>query len=168
MSNICPICGRPEVDPMTLNSVPVDRSMCYQSETGNDSRCKRKLGTCYETAFHFLLAPAEGWDGCVMIHGRPTLTRPPFIKYGHAWIELGGMVYDTETKTIWPRRVYYHAGNIDPADNIAYTRDEAAMFAVSHQHYGPWEGPEACGPITKRRRTRSRLPKIHTPQETTP
>jgi len=36
----CPVCNRPEIDPMTLNSVPVDRSRCYQHETGNDKRCK--------------------------------------------------------------------------------------------------------------------------------
>lgn len=38
----CTICGRLKVDPMTLNSVPVDKRMCYRDECGDDPRCKPK------------------------------------------------------------------------------------------------------------------------------
>ena len=41
--NKCEICGRTLVDAMTLNSTPVDKTMCYREETGNDPRCKRNL-----------------------------------------------------------------------------------------------------------------------------
>ena len=40
----CSTCGRPHVDPMTLNSWPIDKSMCYQAETGGDPRCKPRKG----------------------------------------------------------------------------------------------------------------------------
>jgi hypothetical protein len=35
----CRVCGRQHVDPMTLNSYPVNKSMCYREETGSDPRC---------------------------------------------------------------------------------------------------------------------------------
>lgn len=40
----CSTCGRPHVDPMTLNSWPVDKSKCYQAETGGDPRCRARKG----------------------------------------------------------------------------------------------------------------------------
>lgn len=45
--DLCPICLRRHVDPMTLNSTPVDRSMCYQKETGNDPRCYVRRSTVH-------------------------------------------------------------------------------------------------------------------------
>ena len=38
----CTTCGRLKVDPMTLNSIPVDRKLCYRDECGDDPRCKPK------------------------------------------------------------------------------------------------------------------------------
>jgi hypothetical protein len=40
----CSICGRPHVDPMTLNSWPIDKAKCYQAETGGDPRCRARKG----------------------------------------------------------------------------------------------------------------------------
>ncbi len=38
--NICGTCKRRHVDPMSLNTSPADRSMCYRDATGGDRRCK--------------------------------------------------------------------------------------------------------------------------------
>ena len=35
----CAVCGRRFVDPMTLNSWPIDRTLCYSEECGDDPRC---------------------------------------------------------------------------------------------------------------------------------
>jgi hypothetical protein len=116
----------------------------------------KRLGSCYESAFGFLLHPCEDWPNAVMVHGRPTLTREPFTQYGHAWIENaeGTLVYDTESNSMWPTQVYYRVGKINPADNFRYTLEQAARFACSHMHYGPWEGVEACAPLKRRKKGR--------------
>lgn len=38
--NTCSVCGRRKVDPMTLNSVGINKNLCYKDKTGSDPRCK--------------------------------------------------------------------------------------------------------------------------------
>lgn len=98
-------------------------------------------GTCYEDAATALIEGPR-FSGWVLVHGRPTLTRPPFVRYGHAWLECGGMVYDAATRTLLPRPLYYGAGQITDEERYTYTREEARRMLLDHEHWGPWEGVE--------------------------
>ncbi len=110
-------------------------------------------GDCYEAAANALLMPdyAGGLglpEDTMLVHGRPTLARPPFEEYGHAWLELGDVVFDlTNGRLVTGRRErYYEEGNIDSECCLKYTRQEARRRVLDYMHYGPWEGPEACPP----------------------
>lgn len=107
-------------------------------------------GDCYEAAAHLavfhsfdkdLLLPANFEP--VLVHGRPVLQRPPFERFGHAWVESGEVVFDFSNgrKLVMPRNVYYALGRIDPEDSFRYSPDEARKLLVRFGHYGPWEGP---------------------------
>lgn len=95
--------------------------------------------------------PAEELGAATLVHGRPTLTVPPRQKYGHAWLEFGDhWCYDAERDMIIPKALFYSAGQIEEAECERYdwTRFKARMD--SHEHWGPWDGPEACPPsVTK-------------------
>lgn len=109
----------------------------------------RNDGDCYEAALRFILGlggtapPPES----VLVHGRPTLQRPPFIKYGHAWIEVPQFCVAINVATGYeatiPIPTYYAAGQIDPAECFRYTPEQAREMALRFEIYGPWEGPEA-------------------------
>lgn len=111
------------------------------------------VGRCYDNAADlisalFLKGTGEGWT---LVHGRPTLRRPPFEKYGHAWLEYRGLVIDTQFAHLnryplaMPRAEYYRAEKIDPAECYRYSAGEAVAMMVALGHYGPWEGVEAEG-----------------------
>jgi hypothetical protein len=113
-------------------------------------------GDCYEAAaklavFRSLYGTRglpEDFDP-VLVHGRPVLQRPPFKKFGHGWVESGGLVFDFSNgrELVMPREAYYALGRIDPADSFHYSPDEARVMLVRFGHYGPWEGPEGCPPV---------------------
>lgn len=132
-------------------------------------------GDCYEAAASFLVLPAhmrhpfgtECPEGAYLVHGRPTLTRPPFKPYGHAWVETRETVevvlptgerYEHEVVTVYdvanrktilgmPGALYYAVGKIDPAECYRYDLADARAMLLAFGHYGPWEGPEGCGPV---------------------
>jgi len=126
-------------------------------------------GDCYEAAAEFLVLRAafrhphgvECPEGAVLVHGRPTLQRAPFVPFGHAWIEVAQTVEvegrEVEIATVidvangrhleMPKALYYAVGRIDPSECFRYTRDEALAMLGAFRHYGPWEGPEGCPPI---------------------
>lgn len=99
-------------------------------------------GNCYEKSYNMILWSGV-WQKLVLVHGRPTLTRPPFCQFGHAWLETGHMVYDAASGKWAPRAIYYAAGNIDPDLCHIYTREQATALLRRHGHYGPWEGVDA-------------------------
>jgi len=125
-------------------------------------------GDCYASAGRHLMDAwiADREQGMTLVHGRPTLTVEPFAEYGHAWIEflvpmeklgeLTGkkcelvMVYDTESEGVFPRELYYRVGQIDPEKCFRYDIDQMRHWVLSTGHWGPWEGPEACGPVDDR------------------
>lgn len=106
-------------------------------------------GTCYKDAADFVLAQDCG--EALLVHGRPTLQVPPYEPFGHAWVEVGDKVIDPATGFEGPRVIYYALGNIDPEENIYYTVDETRTFMLSHEHWGPWEGPTGV-PMTDEQR----------------
>lgn len=108
-------------------------------------------GDCYERGVGYILM-GMGPGNAFLVHGRPVLRRPPWMRYGHAWIEYGltdpmnvfeGTVHDPTTGFTGPRSLYYALGNIDPRDNLYYTQRDVRMFVLHFEHYGPWEGIDA-------------------------
>ena len=106
---------------------------------------------------------ADQEEGMTLVHGRPTLQCEPFGEYGHAWIEyrqpLENMskmfnknielevVFDVVTGMTMPKELYYKAGKIDPDKCFRYDVDAMRRWVLDTGHWGPWEGPEACGPV---------------------
>lgn len=119
-------------------------------------------GECYAAAGAALM---DAWmlgeaDDLVLVHGRPTLQVEPFCEYGHAWIErtltagvLDGeeirvvICRDAETGTTLIRELYYAVGKIDPAACFRYDFSALQRWVQKTGHWGPWEGPDACGPV---------------------
>src|SRR5437868_1568257 len=89
----------------------------------------------------------------VLVHGEPRYKGEPGYegtrlvntgdRFGHAWVESGGIVFDVTTSvnnpTLMDRERYYALGDIDPATCRYYTRDEVLKMLVRYEHYGPWE-----------------------------
>ena len=117
----------------------------------------RDDGDCYEASATFVLDLKRDpkWrhfdtEGCVLVHGRPTLQRPPENKYDHAWIELPehtlALNVATGREAAIPIPTYYEAGRIDPAECYRYTAEQARQMLLEFGHYGPWEGDGAVPP----------------------
>jgi len=136
-------------------------------------------GDCYAAAGEYLREQSVlGRTDIVLVHGRPTLQRPPFVQYGHAWIELEQdlsamfaphefgapgripqppagrgiaakleLCMDVEREAILPKQLFYMLGKIDPAECFRYTFHDLRSWVTMTGHWGPWEGPEAVGPI---------------------
>ena len=110
-------------------------------------------GHCYSACADFLINTyfhcPEDTQEMRVVHGRPSLSRPPYIKYGHAWIELNGeVVYDPERAVEVPAVVYYAAGQIDDKECFYYDFKQLQKMIMEYNHYGPWEGVEGCPPIS--------------------
>lgn len=116
-----------------------------------------RLGDCYRNAANTVIFGANfGNEHIVLVHGRPRLTCPPYTRYGHAWVEVGDIVYDVETNVSVPKEIYYAVGNIDPGSCTTYTFVMVQWFLSEYGHYGPWEGIEAYPPTQPRNRRRRR------------
>lgn len=103
-------------------------------------------GNCYEDAGQYAMDHAD-WT---LVHGRPTLRRPPFVEYGHAWVEKGDEVFDPSTGFKGPKFLYYSLGNIDYRDNLVYPHAVLLDFLRLARHWGPWEGPDGVPPKPER------------------
>ena len=122
------------------------------------------LGDCYEVHAHCLMeseaVPGQTVLGeevqitLVLVHGIVDPDRSKIPAHGHAWLEDtdGTVCIDLSRgqSVFCPRDTYYRIGNIDPATCHRYTRDEMITYLLSHEHYGPWEGPDAVPPLNER------------------
>jgi len=65
------------------------------------------------------------------------------VKYGHAWVERGGMVLDFSNgrHLVIPKSKYYALGHIvdAPGKLYRYTGLEVKKWLMKTKHYGPWE-----------------------------
>lgn len=119
-------------------------------------------GDCYESAVTQILF--DKGSRVVLVHGRPTLQAPPFVEYGHAWIEDGDEVIDATNGFRGPRWTYYMLGKIDYRNNLVYTPEQARAFIRYYGHYGPWEGPD--GVSTRSQDAREVFPGAKKPKRT--
>lgn len=104
-------------------------------------------GNCYQDAGRAVsFGPRSSWT---LVHGRPRLRRPPYVRYGHAWLEnpAGDTCWDPVTDIEMPRRLYYDLGEIRPEQTFRYGRVDAFRWITQTRHWGPWQGPEACPPL---------------------
>jgi hypothetical protein len=103
-------------------------------------------GDCYQAAGVYLMDRAmfQGVE-VTLVHGYPTLRRPPWKKYGHAWVE-----YEVDGQTMvkdiangrdieMPACLYYSLGNIDPAECRRYSYADLKRWVLELEHWGPWE-----------------------------
>jgi len=114
----------------------------------------KPTGDCYRAAAIYLIDKYflewEMNENLRLVHGRPTLQRPPHCKYGHAWIEIDKSVaYDVEKDRTIPIKLFYEAGQIDPEECFYYTFEEMKQKLNQFKHYGPWEGEDACPPVSE-------------------
>lgn len=105
-----------------------------------------RAADCYKDAFGFVISyGAEDEKNIILAHGIPTLRDPKThestgVRYGHAWVEVGGaVVLDVVAKTHVPLDLYYEEGNINPDEVVRYTRSEARAQVIEHETYGPWD-----------------------------
>jgi hypothetical protein len=98
-------------------------------------------GRCYEAAYKCMNElHSEGIRGAVLVQGLVTGQGPIEGRIiGHAWVELGSLVFDWTVSTgIILRQEYYRIGKIKPEDCNRYTLEECFRAAVTEKHYGPW------------------------------
>ena len=101
-----------------------------------------RKGDCYADALKRILYPNDGeFEGWLLVHGYPTLRRPPWKRFGHAWLESsdGEWCWDPNTGAKLPTWLYYHLGNIEKKHCTWYGPAEAGILAVRTGHWGPWE-----------------------------
>ncbi len=108
-----------------------------------------KTGNCYGDAAEAQLFRYRTWT---LVHGRPTLQRPPFVQFGHAWLEKGQTVYDAVSKMTLKKKDYYTAGQISKANNLRYSRETARQYMQLTEHYGPWEGVDGTPPTARQKK----------------
>lgn len=101
-----------------------------------ESRKVIACGECYSYAYARVRA-----DGGTLVHAT---VRDPWSgkKYGHAWVEDGGYVYDWQTSvglgTGKPRTYAAFYSLYQPEQLRFFDATAAAVAALRHRHYGPW------------------------------
>ena len=103
-------------------------------------------GDCYEAAGNYVVNESlfQGRLSVTLVHGLPTLQRPPWEKFGHAWVE-----YEKDSQVVVldlsngreievSALVYYTIGNIDPAECHRYSFEDMRWWIRDTGHWGPW------------------------------
>jgi len=104
---------------------------------------ENKGGDCYRAAGTYIVDNAFGKNGdksLVLVHGEVTGQGPiEGVKYGHAWVEKGGMVIDksNDRDIKMPKALYYALGNIKKT--VRYTSEEVLDKITTTEHWGPWD-----------------------------
>ena len=148
---------------------------------------KAKPGECYENAGHeFLFGEFAGRADARLVHGYPTLQRPPYARFGHAWVEtveatlsVGDSVFevivchDPSNGAVLPRELYYAIGCIDPALCSRFDHAAASARAVETGEWGAWnESPPdalfASRPQGRRTRPQGRARRTSQPTSQRP
>ena len=97
------------------------------------------MGDCYQAAGRLIMEHiSNGKLVHGMVNGQGKLNG---IRFGHAWVEVGGKVLDHSNgkKKSMSKNVYYALGKINSSECKYYKYKKAAKFMVSKGHWGPWE-----------------------------
>ena len=107
---------------------------------------KAKGGDCYEANGKLALEFIRGkYPKAVLVHG-VALNSLDYMPMGHAWVEVGGTVYDySNGRNIkLSKNKYYHAGAIGELLKKGYKQHryqgiEIAEIILKYGHWGPWK-----------------------------
>lgn len=106
------------------------------------------VGDCYEAAFNWIFehcinftADRKGDPNIRLVHGEVTgQGKIRGVKYGHAWVEDGGVVIDQSSgKNLRMSRAEYYALGKIGSNVHRYTAVQARRKAVTTRVYGPWD-----------------------------
>lgn len=103
-----------------------------------------RVGRCYELAFGYVLDWTCEQDAR-LVHGSIRSERPDRDRIEHAWIALGGQVWDPVLDQ-WFAASFYEEWAGATA-HASWSPAEARREAAHRLHYGPWAGPEEVGPV---------------------
>lgn len=95
-------------------------------------------GDCYEAAAKYVLDHPD----MTLVHGEPFLQRDPYERFGHAWVEIDGlMAIDVANgkHVELPVLAYYLLGKINADDCKRYSAQEVRRKILETEHWGPWE-----------------------------
>lgn len=100
-------------------------------------------GDCYEAAGNYMMQAALEGDErkLTLVHGEVTGQGPLHgVKFGHAWVEIGGMVIDKSNgrNLKMPKEMYYAIGKIG-SNTHRYTMKQFRRKAVQTGVWGPWD-----------------------------
>lgn len=102
---------------------------------------KNKNGNCYESALHLMMDfYQKGLKDIKLVHGIVTGQGAlEGIEYGHAWVELNSMVFDSSNgrDLVLPKKQYYDIGKIKITRKYNY--DDMLKMMDKYGTYGPWD-----------------------------
>lgn len=129
-------------------------------------------GQCYRVAGR--LVTDRDYDRTpLLVHGAPVL-RSTGVRYSHAWVEVGGSVFDlTVNAGSFDRAAYYSLGRIVLTDCVRYTAEEARALMLETGQWGPWHDDVAAlrrpiDPDPEPRHVRRKRAALSTPDEVRP
>ena len=107
---------------------------------------RAKKGDCYQANGALALEFIRGnKPKAVLVHG-VALNSLDYQPMGHAWVEVGGKVYDYSNgrKITESKSNYYNAGAIKELMKKGYKQHrykglEVAKSVLKYKHWGPWE-----------------------------
>ena len=105
-----------------------------------------KGGDCYQAAGSLALEFIRGkHPKAVLVHG-VALNSLDYMPMGHAWVEVGGKVYDYSNgrKITESKSNYYHMGAIKELMKKGYKQHrykslQVAQAVLKFKHWGPWK-----------------------------
>jgi hypothetical protein len=108
-------------------------------------------GNCYLNSLAMIAMMDVRGHTLHLCHGVAVLTRPPYVEFGHAWIEATptgdgpALVFDHQSP-LHPilRDAYYEIGQVRPDTVVRYTRKEAREMADRRGTPGPWDAVVAA------------------------
>jgi hypothetical protein len=120
---------------------------CFQRELEKDLVWRLRhedQGNCFSMAHAVARTLKRLGVEPVIVHGTPTLRRPPFKSFYHAWVEVespSGMTfaydYSNGLQAILPVPLYYGLGNIDSVNNLRMSLDEFDRKMLRRKAYNP-------------------------------
>lgn len=98
------------------------------------------LGDCFRSAAKWIMDNAELLDAR-LAHGLVNgMGEAEGRRYGHAWVEIGDVVIDTESGWTGRREKYYELGQVGEVK--LYDRETMLINLLKSEHWGPWEEDE--------------------------
>lgn len=101
---------------------------------------------CYQVVWEVVQELSKQFGpGVRVVHGRPmyqgTETPDDDGRYGHAWVEYDGDVYDFShgKEVVIDVDLYYAIGRIEPEKVIKFTLDEFREKILEEGTWGPWD-----------------------------